>query len=65
MASKTNRNLQRKHELSKRQVREAAHMEYTKACYLSKHEDVAIPADFPVRKIATGLTMSRLLRSHW
>lgn len=70
MASSTNRNLQRKYEVSKRQMRELAWIEYSKAPYLAKHDTIEVPNDVRVQRIPTGLTtagrgMSRVFRQHF
>lgn len=70
MGTSTNRNLQAKFEKSKRQVRELAWLEYSKAPYLAKHDTIEIPEGVKVRRIAQGVTstgrgMSRLFREHF
>ena len=64
MASKTNRSLQVKHEISKRQTIEAIKQEYSKACYLVP-KPVASYDEAQVRRFPQGFTMKAVLRSHF
>ena len=73
MGSQVNRNLQAKARKAKAQSIEAGQAEYSKPCYRSAGftlplYDLASVEWFngrEVRKVATGLTMRQVLRSHF